>query len=132
MEMGPASKMWDHMMLTFGCCWEKWPIIGCGAGFTPYKKGPSMVVEMEVERDTFMSVLAEMPPIMIDEALKATKIISYKQIAKTLDFVKLFNWLSNVFPMDPEFAYSQSNGGWGDFSAEKKKVMGVNKYPLEL
>ena len=111
-EMGPASRMWDHMCLTFGCCWEKWPIIGCGAGFVPYKKGPSMAVEMEFEKDKFMSVLTERPPTMIDEALKATKIISYQQIAKTLDFVKLFNWLSNVFPMDPEFAYSQSNGGW--------------------
>ena len=40
---GFATEMWNDMTKEFGDEWEKWPIVGCNAGFSAYKRGPSMV-----------------------------------------------------------------------------------------
>ena len=81
---GFATKMWNHMVKEFGEDWREWPIVGCGARFMPYKYGPSMVLVMEVNEGEFVSVLAERPPTLIDEAFKATRVISYRQVMEHL------------------------------------------------
>ena len=55
---GSAIKMWDHMMLTFGNDWKEWPMVGCGAGFAPFRNGPSMLLEMEVNENEFVGIVA--------------------------------------------------------------------------
>ena len=115
--------MWNHMTKEFGDEWEKWPIAGCGAGFPAFKRGPSMVLVMEIDAGEYMSIVAERPPELIDQAFKATRAMAYHEVMKHLDLVKLYNWLSNVYPMDKE--YVEKTG------FNKKEILGVNVYPIK-
>ena len=119
---GPACQMWKHMIENFGDDWKTWPISGCGRGFKAYGRGPSMILEMEVEADNHVSLLAERPPEILNMAFKEAKIVAWKVISANLNLVELFDWLSNTFPMDKEFGTKGWNG---------KSIKGVNSFPLE-
>ena len=55
-------------------------------------------------------------------AFKEAKVVAWKLISANLDLVKLFDWLSNTFPMDKEYGTTGWNG---------KSIKGVNKFPLD-
>ena len=78
---------------------------------------------MEIDAGDYMSIIAERPPDMIDQAFKATRAMAYKEVTKHLDLVKLYNWLSKVYPMDKEYAAKNALGD--------KKIKGVVLYPIK-
>ena len=120
---GCATKMWNHMKKEFGDDWRDWPVVGCGKGFSPWKNGPSMVLVMEVEDDTHLSIIAERPPMSVDQAFKNTRAMAAKDVLENLDLVRLYNMLSNSYPMDKEFMDTDS--------FTDKYILGVNMYPID-
>ena len=52
----------------------KWPTHGCGARFAPHKRGPSKVVEFDIEDDdgtkARVSFLAERLPVELEDVIK--------------------------------------------------------------
>ena len=122
-----STQMWDNMVAGFGEDWKKWPIKGCGRGFTPYANGPSMVLEMEMQEGVHLSLLAERPPDILNHAFKEAKLVAWNELKKemrfTINFAEMFDWLSNTFPMDKEYVTK----GW-----EGQVILGVNKFPLDL
>ena len=119
---GNANRMWDHMSKEFGENWRDWPVVGCGTGFAPWKKGPSMVLVMETEKNKHMSIIAERPPTEVAQAFKRTRAMAAKEVLGNLDLTKLYNMLSNSYPMDKEFT---DNSNY-----QNKYILGVSKYPI--
>ena len=120
---GCATKMWSHMTKEFGENWRDWPVVGCGKGFSPWKNGPSMVLVMEVEDNKHMNIIAERPPTEVSQAFKNTRAMAAKEVLVNLDLVRLYNMLSNSYPMDKEFMDSD------DYT--NKYILGVNMYPIK-
>merc|ERR1712194_95731 len=77
-QNGSATQMWDNMVESFGEDWKTWPISGCGRGFKPYGRGPSMILEMELEEDKHVSLLAEQPPEILNIAFKEAKLVAWR------------------------------------------------------
>ena len=78
---------------------------------------------MELDDDHHMSIIAERPPTPIDDAFKATKAMAYREVVKNLDLVKLYNWLSNAYPMDKEYVDTVGVNSM-------RQILGVSRYPI--
>ena len=118
-----AQTMWNNMVDEFGHEVKNWPVLGCGAGFAPYKNGPSMVLVMQVGEDEYMSIPACRPPPAIDDAFKACHLLCYKALIHHLDLVKLWRFLPNAHPLDKEYFVESGFGG--------KPIVGVSRYPVK-
>ena len=79
---------------------------------------------MELDTDHHMSIIAERPPTTIDQAFKATRAMAAKDVLKNLDLVKLYNWLSNSYPMDKEYEDTVGVNG-------VRQILGVSRYPIK-
>ena len=82
-----------------------WPKVGCGAQFSPWKKGASMVVEIKQEDGSWDSVVAERLPSELDDAIKGHH-AAYYMAQKDLTPEELLDVLPMAFPMThahPEF-----------------------------
>ena len=51
----------------------RWPSIGCGANFKPWKKGHSMVVELRLSDGTWTAFISDRIPSELDDAIKGKK-----------------------------------------------------------
>eukprot|EP00974_Lingulodinium_polyedra_P046601 4465442-Lingulodinium_polyedra.AAC.1 len=49
---------------------ERWPHVGCGCNFIPWKKGASMVVEIQTQAGEWLSFMADRLPSQLDDAIK--------------------------------------------------------------
>ena len=114
--------MWNHMKRTFGEDWRQWPIPGCGAGFSPWKNGPSMVLVMCVGGE-WISIQAERPPTVIEDAFKNMQLMNFAQVEQNIRLDLLWDWLPNAYPMDPKYA---DVDGYTN-----KRFLGVSRYPLD-
>ena len=77
-----------------------------------------------MDTDHHMSIIAERPPTTIDQAFKATRAMAAKEVLKNLDLVKLYNWLSNSYPMDKEYEDTVGVNG-------VRQILGVSRYPIK-
>ena len=77
-----------------------------------------------MDDDHHMSIIAERPPTPIDDAFKATKAMAYREVVKNLDLVKLYNWLSNAYPMDKEYVDKVGVNSM-------REILGVSRYPIK-
>ena len=82
-----AEKCPEDMMLNgwvtdlkgkYGEDLTQWPKIGCGNGFVPWKKGASMVVEVQLADKSWTSFMSERLPQELDDEIKKHYAAFYK------------------------------------------------------
>ena len=78
------------------CC--KWPKIGCTANFVPWKKGPSMVMELKTKSGEWSSFMSARLPQELDDAIKA-KHAAFYLAQKNITADDLLESLPICFPM---------------------------------
>ena len=80
--------------------------MGCGAKFTPFKKGASMVVDIKQADNEWASLAAERIPSELDDAIKGHRAKFY-MAQKDRTAERLLDVLPIAFPMThtlPEFS----------------------------
>ena len=77
-----ADKWFKDMQATYSEDLQKFPHIGCGSTYVPYKKGPSMVCEIQLRQSggqQWEAFLADHTPQALDDQLKK---VSYDALSK--------------------------------------------------
>ena len=99
------NKLVTYLKGKYGEDRAEWPQVGCGARFTPFKKGASMVVEIKQADNEWTSFVAERIPSELDDAIKGHRAKFY-MAQKDLTPEELLDTLPMAFPMThtiPEF-----------------------------
>eukprot|EP00974_Lingulodinium_polyedra_P114315 11067495-Lingulodinium_polyedra.AAC.1 len=70
----PVLQGWIRdLTTTWGSDIKRWPQVGCGSNFYPWKKGASMVVEIQTQAGEWMSFMSDRLPSQLDDAIKGVK-----------------------------------------------------------
>ena len=77
---------------------SKWPPIGCGSKFVPWKRGPSMVAELLMDDGKWASFLCERPPNKLLDAIFEKRLAFY-EAAGRLQPEHFFQMIPITFPM---------------------------------
>ena len=95
----PSCRRWnENLNKKFGSR-ELWPIIGCGARFFPWKRGPSMVAELRLDDGTWASFLCERPPAKLLDAI-FHKMLAFYEAAGRLSAKEILEIVPITFPRD--------------------------------
>ena len=79
----PVLNKWvKRLRAKFGDDISKWPQIGCGANFYPFRNGYSMVVELRIQGDHWEAIAADRVPEILDNAIKAHQYEFYLQFRR--------------------------------------------------
>lgn len=67
-----GDEGWDVMANTFGPDASRWPAVGCGAKFAPWRRGESIVLEWRCSdsgagEERYEAMLADLMPEMLDQ-----------------------------------------------------------------
>ena len=117
-----AADQWFKDMLKCYGDVEKFPHIGCGATYVPYKKGPSMVCEIQLRQQggqEWEAFLAAHTPTALDDQLKK---LSYDALSKTFQTLSP-ETIMKAIPVTMPMTHLATIDG--------KKMEGVAKYPLD-
>eukprot|EP00974_Lingulodinium_polyedra_P112898 10925985-Lingulodinium_polyedra.AAC.1 len=67
-------KEWiENLVTEHGDDIKKWPKVGCESNFVPWKKGASMVIEMQTKYGDWLSFMADRLPSQLDDAIKGVR-----------------------------------------------------------
>ena len=117
-----AADVWFQDMMRTYDEMEKFPHIGCGATYVPWKKGPSMVCEIQLRQQgdgkDWEAFLADHTPQALDDQLKK---LSYDALSKTFQSLSP-DIIMKAIPVTMPMTHLATVSG--------KKMDGVAKYPL--
>ena len=117
-----AAKWYQEMLDACGGSIENFPHVGCGAMFVPFKRGPSMVCEIQLRADggeNWEAFLADQPPQALDDQLKK---LSYDALSSTFQSLSPES-IMKAIPVTMPMTYLATENGM--------KLKGVAKYPLD-
>ena len=119
---GGAADLWYRELLAEFGSMDKFPHIGCGAQFVPWKRGPSMVCEIQLGTgggEKWEAFLAEQTPQALDDQLKK---LSYDALTATFHAMPAEDIMKMIPITMPMTNIATLNG---------KEMRGVAKYPLD-
>ena len=116
----PAEALFYDMMKTYRDL-KEFPHIGCGATFAPWKRGPSMVCEVQMKGSSSGrgACLADFTPTALDDQLKK---VSYMVLSSALGKLSPEVMLKAI-PMTMPMTHLMTING--------KQMEGIAKYPLD-
>lgn len=99
--------------------YKKFPHVGCGATFRPWKRGPSMVCEIQMNGKVWEAFLADITPQALDDQLKK---VSYNVLSASFKLVTPMDMLKAI-PITMPMTHLATVDG--------KEMVGVARYPLD-
>ena len=112
----PLKKWTMHLCMKYGEDFSRWPAHGCGAKFTPWKRGESQVAELRLDDGTWTAFSADRMPTELDDEIKRV----HAEFFKASQFVTPDD-LKYVIPM----TFPMTNVLEGD------DFVGIARYPID-
>ena len=115
-----ADQWFQDMLQTYGEI-GKFPHVGCGANYVPWRRGPSMVCEIQFTQGSgqWEAFLADHTPQALDDQLKK---LTYDALSNTFQTLSPEVMLKAI-PVTMPMTHLATVSG--------KKMEGVAKYPLD-
>ncbi len=114
----PADEWFADMLKTYGKV-SQFPHVGCGANFVPWKRGPSMVCEVQMRGASWEAFLAAFTPQALDDQLKKVSYMALSEAFGKMSPETMFKAIPMTMPM------THLETVWG------KKMEGIARYPLD-
>ena len=116
----PADVWYKDMLQTYGEL-ANFPHVGCGSNYVPFKRGPSMVCEIQLRHGVggWEAFLADHTPQALDDQLKK---ITYDALSRAFEQVSPETILKAI-PMTMPMTHLALISG--------KRMEGIAKYPLD-
>ena len=114
----PAARWFNDMLAAHGSVSE-FPHVGCGANYVPWKRGASMVCEIQLRNSSWEAFLADHTPPALDDQFKKIRYDALTQAFSALTP----EFMMSAIPMTMPMTYLKVEGG--------KKMEGVAHYPID-
>ncbi len=96
--------------------WNRWPPIGCGAKFFPWRRGASMVAELQMDDGHWEAFMADRLPTELDDAIKKCR-ADFVKASKMMDETEVQALMPMSFPMS--------------FVLPGEQYMAIARYPID-
>ena len=105
------TEVLDEMVDTYGPFMQSWPDPGCQAGFVPFARGGSKILEIKQSDGDVLVLVAERPPEILDDQMKG---VHFNKALKGLTPQEIYNRIPCTLP-----------------KRNKTSVPGVFRFPVE-
>ena len=105
------TEVLDEMVDTYGPFMQSWPDPGCQAGFIPFARGGSKILEIKQSDGDVLVLVAERPPEILDDQMKG---VHFNKALNALTPEEIYNRIPCTLPKKNQTA-----------------IPGVSRFPVE-